>query len=360
MARSRASLHVDIWRNPDWLNLSSGAQRLYILILSQPKLSLCGSLDTIAPAKWATMAPDTDAAEIASHLGELEEARFVVLDHDTEELIVRSFTKHDLELTRLSANVVKGLWGHWKGIISRRLRSEVVRNCPDDVWERLEPHAPADAVQTRRSAPFERETPHPFERERPHPIESPASCLQSPVSNRQPPNGDESSSVEPPSNTSGAGGDEVAPTPTPDARMHAAAEVVARNEMRRRSTGTDPVRSPDSWLAREVPRRLERHTALWRQILDEKPNTSAHDLAQAVTNPDAFQADRNTAGTRAAFEAEAQRNAARMNGEACAACQGGGWVEYEDDDGFAGVTQCPDCIAPIEERVRQAMNGDPR
>ena len=45
MARSEARVLVSIWSDPDWLALTSTAQRAYLLLLSQPKLSLAGCLD---------------------------------------------------------------------------------------------------------------------------------------------------------------------------------------------------------------------------------------------------------------------------------------------------------------------------
>lgn len=94
MARTEARIHTSIWRDPDWRSLSVHAQWLYELLLSQPTVSFCGVLG-LMPTRWAKMAKGMTAEVILDHLAELEGERYVVVDHDTEEVWIRSFVKWD-------------------------------------------------------------------------------------------------------------------------------------------------------------------------------------------------------------------------------------------------------------------------
>lgn len=151
MARSHARIDAAIWRNPDFTRLSADAQRLYFLLLSQPNLSLVGVIDFM-PARWAKLARDTNADEIADAVGDLETARFVLVDGD--ELLIRTFVVHDL--TRLNVNVVKGVWSAWNAVGSAFLRSSIVHSLPDAVWAEERATPPAEAVGMRWSTPIER------------------------------------------------------------------------------------------------------------------------------------------------------------------------------------------------------------
>ncbi len=153
MARSHAKILCSVWRDPDGLALSPASKLLYVLLLSQPRLTLLGTLD-VAVGRWANLAGMTrDRCEEA--LGELEATRYVVVDTTTDELLVRTFTHHDLDPNRLNVNLCKGLWGQWASLQSPVLRSLSLHEMPEAVWAKLEAEAPADAVQTRRSARLE-------------------------------------------------------------------------------------------------------------------------------------------------------------------------------------------------------------
>ena len=94
MPRSYAKLLTTIWQNSDFVALDASAQRLYLLIISQPDLTHCGAIP-IRPRRWARLAPDTTIDDIETALAILIAARFVIGDRDTEELLVRSFMRHD-------------------------------------------------------------------------------------------------------------------------------------------------------------------------------------------------------------------------------------------------------------------------
>jgi hypothetical protein len=95
MARQYAKLYLSVWApDSDFRKLTGDAQRLYFLLLSSPRLSSAGCC-VVQPRRWALQATDTTAADIETALAELEARRYVLVDHDTEEVLIRSFIRHD-------------------------------------------------------------------------------------------------------------------------------------------------------------------------------------------------------------------------------------------------------------------------
>lgn len=94
MARSYARVMTAVWRDQDFLTLSQRAQRLYLVLVTQPDISAVGTL-ALRIRRWASLASDTDASVVAEGIKELAAARFVVADTTTEELLIRSFVKWD-------------------------------------------------------------------------------------------------------------------------------------------------------------------------------------------------------------------------------------------------------------------------
>lgn len=149
MARTHARIFSAIWSDPEWTSLTPGAQWLYQLILSQPKMTLTGCLD-YKPVRWAKLAADTKPADIETWADELETRRYVVIDRETDELLVRTFVRHDSSYDR-NSNLLKGIWRAWGAIESGNLRRIVVDNMPDEVWQNEKAQAPETALQMRRS-----------------------------------------------------------------------------------------------------------------------------------------------------------------------------------------------------------------
>lgn len=181
MARSHGKVFAGIWVDPDWLALTGSAQRLYVLLLSQSTLSLAGCLD-LRPKRWARLCVDTVTEDVVKAIGELEEAGFVVTDDDTDELVVRSFTIHDMPAARANSNLLKGLWSAWCGIGSAKLRTVVVHSMPEDLWAKALPFAPPTVETIRRSRQLKPDVPttgsneqlEPVKRtERPNPLPTP-------------------------------------------------------------------------------------------------------------------------------------------------------------------------------------------
>lgn len=94
MARTYGRLMLTVWRNDDFLALDDVAQRVYFMLISQPALSHAGCLP-LQPNKWAKLATNTVPDAIEDALHDLEAGRFVLVDTDTEEVLIRSFIRHD-------------------------------------------------------------------------------------------------------------------------------------------------------------------------------------------------------------------------------------------------------------------------
>lgn len=132
MARTRATLLSAMWSESRWTALTSAAQQTYMLVLSQPKLSLVGVIDFL-PGRWATLSAGTTAADVRGTVAELADAGYVVLDEDTDELAVRWFVSDDLPQAP-NVNQMKGIWSAWGAIASPVLRQMVLDELPERVW----------------------------------------------------------------------------------------------------------------------------------------------------------------------------------------------------------------------------------
>lgn len=95
MAREFGKLYMKMWaRGSDFTRLTASAQRLYMFLISQPDLNRAGVI-TVAQTRWLKGASDLTPAELESDLRQLHRHRFVVVDEECQELLVRSYIKWD-------------------------------------------------------------------------------------------------------------------------------------------------------------------------------------------------------------------------------------------------------------------------
>lgn len=94
MARRYARVKVNIWADLDFRALTPIAQHLYFVLLTSPSLNLAGVADW-RPSRLSALAKGLTPGKIRAAGEELEQARFVVIDEDTEEVLVRTFVRHD-------------------------------------------------------------------------------------------------------------------------------------------------------------------------------------------------------------------------------------------------------------------------
>ncbi|WP_037183795.1 hypothetical protein [Rhodococcoides fascians] len=94
MPRDHGRVLCRIWTDPKFLARSESAQRMYMLLLSQPTVNNAG-VQPLLVGKWARKGPTGDEDDVRKSLTELEEHGYIVTDTDTEELLIRSFIRND-------------------------------------------------------------------------------------------------------------------------------------------------------------------------------------------------------------------------------------------------------------------------
>lgn len=94
MAREHARILTRIWRDPDFRARTPDAQRAYVLLLTQRDVNYAGVLP-LAMARWARASDHTSAEDVELAVKELEDHQFVVVDRDTDEVLIRSFIRND-------------------------------------------------------------------------------------------------------------------------------------------------------------------------------------------------------------------------------------------------------------------------
>jgi hypothetical protein len=114
MARSYANIFTAIWRDKEFRSLLDADQKMYFLLISQPDITAVGALP-LTVGRWAACAADTTPESVRRSLDNLAGARFIGMDFETEELLVRTFVRHD------------GGYGNRKRVpVIRRAAGEVV------------------------------------------------------------------------------------------------------------------------------------------------------------------------------------------------------------------------------------------
>lgn len=138
MARDYAQIRQDMWSDDRWRGLTPMAQWLYMLLLSDPRLSYAGVTDW-HPGKLSQRAKECTARDVLIAAAELSDDHFLVIDEDTEEVMIRSYLRHDplMRNPRLAVTMAKDF-----GVVgSNKIRAAIV-------WElqrlkRSEPDLPA-------------------------------------------------------------------------------------------------------------------------------------------------------------------------------------------------------------------------
>ncbi|MCX5209719.1 hypothetical protein OG689_10535 [Kitasatospora sp. NBC_00240] len=94
MARGHGRVLSSIWEDNDFLALDREQQGTYFFLISQPNLNHAGLLP-LTLKRWTRKARGLTAAGLEKTLNDLDAARFIVVDEDTEELLIRSFIRND-------------------------------------------------------------------------------------------------------------------------------------------------------------------------------------------------------------------------------------------------------------------------
>jgi hypothetical protein len=94
MSRSHGRILARIWSDTDFLVLAPDPQRMYLFLLSQPDLNHAG-LIPLRVRRWAASAATLTLEDVQRALKVLDVARFVLVDEDTEEALIRTLVRND-------------------------------------------------------------------------------------------------------------------------------------------------------------------------------------------------------------------------------------------------------------------------
>lgn len=178
MARDHARIKVNIWGDEDFKELRAPQQHAYFMLTTQARLSYAGVLDYI-PSRLARLAKGLTEAAVETMIEGLEKARYVVLDRDTQELLVRSYVRHDGLLE--SPNMSKAMARDYGEVISPRIRAailtELQRAFREDSgmsgWKGIRDKFPAlmEAIAKPVSDPYANPSPNPYAKGSENPLD---------------------------------------------------------------------------------------------------------------------------------------------------------------------------------------------
>ena len=94
MARNHGRILTSIWEDEDFRALEPSPQRMFLFLISQADLEHSGVIP-LRERRWARAAAGLKPGDVADDLQALADANFVVIDEDTEELLVRSLIRRD-------------------------------------------------------------------------------------------------------------------------------------------------------------------------------------------------------------------------------------------------------------------------
>lgn len=123
MPRDHARVNVTIWTDPDFRALPLVAQHLYFMLWTAPALSYCGVHDW-RPGRLAALADDLCADDVEMIGACLEARHFIVVDSDTEEVLIRSWARFDglMKQPRMAVSYASA----YAQVASAKLRSVLV------------------------------------------------------------------------------------------------------------------------------------------------------------------------------------------------------------------------------------------
>lgn len=161
MAREFAKILTTVWDDPQWRALTPLEQWLYLHLVSRSDLSYAGIADW-RPKRIRALSSGVGVPDIELAASVLQARGYIVIDEDTEEVLVRSFHRNDgmLSQPNLGTSVAKA----WRGVTSLELRGVIVHELcrlqlerPElAAWERLTDvlDSPAvDPAQYRQEPP---------------------------------------------------------------------------------------------------------------------------------------------------------------------------------------------------------------
>lgn len=118
--RAFARIGTDFHDEPSIRDLTTDQQWAYDVVLKRPDLSRCGVV-SYTPRRWAKFANGMTEPKLRRLITHLVNTRHLVLDDDTEELLARTYVRHDGLLTQ--PNVVAAMVSDYRLIQSDTIRT---------------------------------------------------------------------------------------------------------------------------------------------------------------------------------------------------------------------------------------------
>lgn len=123
MSREYARVKVSIWADTDFRQLSWSAQALYFQLLTSPTLNLAGVADW-RPNRLAPLTAGVTVEDLEDAAAELAERGYVVVDPETEEILIRSFIRHDGVMK--SPNIAAAMAKDYAAVASAAIRRSII------------------------------------------------------------------------------------------------------------------------------------------------------------------------------------------------------------------------------------------
>ena len=193
MTRSAGKILTTIWHDPDFVALRRDEQRVYLLLLTQNDVNWCG-ICKLTPSTWAGMCSESTVRSLNRALKVLEHKRFIATDKNTQELLIRSFVKYNVDPERRPGHF-EALARDFKTIYSPTLTSLFLEQLDENIVAAL-----------TQPTPRAREHAHTHVTPAPPHAHTPRTSLVFSLNSLQ-------SSV---ATDDVSGADEPAPTPPPD------------------------------------------------------------------------------------------------------------------------------------------------
>lgn len=136
-SRPFGKLYYDIWDDPDFTNLTIEAQAVYAMLISSRQRNHVGVTD-YAPGRFIGNAANWTPEKFRAAIDELQNGRFVVVDNDSMEVLIRTYNRHDKTLN--TPNMGTSVGRVFRTVFSKKLRDAIVHELAK--YYRLEPDVP--------------------------------------------------------------------------------------------------------------------------------------------------------------------------------------------------------------------------
>lgn len=147
MAGAFGKLYKAAWDDDDFKALSIEAQHAYMMFISAKQITFAG-VAPFVPTRFVGLARNMTEKKFNTSVRELEKARFIVVDRKTQEVLLRTYIKHDdsLRNSKLAVAVGKAVREVYSPVILRVIAEEMAKLLvahPDLAgWEKLAETAP--------------------------------------------------------------------------------------------------------------------------------------------------------------------------------------------------------------------------